>query len=175
MKQNKAFTILELVVTLAILGTLSGIAIPQVGKWLRNARLHSAAIDLFVDIQHARMVAVKENRNVIVTFDPDGDGALDGTYVVFVDNGHSKSALWTREIDERIVRKGSLPPGVQLLKASFAGGVPKTRFNHMGFPNGLGGHVYMCSKPGAYMGIHVNINGNPRIVKSDNGETGTWN
>jgi len=174
MQHPKGFTLLELLVTLAVCGILAAIAVPHVGKWLDNTRLRNAVVNLSVDLQHARMVAAKTNRNVIVTFDADENGVVDGTYVIFVDDGHSRSSLWTHETNETVVKSGRAPPGVNLFNASFAGGVPKTRFNPMGFPNGFGGHVYMRNQQGRYMGVHVNINGRPRIVKSDTGKPGTW-
>jgi prepilin-type N-terminal cleavage/methylation domain-containing protein len=174
MKKPKGFTLLELLVVLAICGILSVIAVPHGLKWLDNTRLRTAAMDLFADLQHARITAARTNRNVILVFNTDQQGMLDGTYSIFVDNGRQKSTIWTHEPDEVVLRSGSIPPGVHLVKVSFAGGVPKTRFNPMGFPNGFGGHIYMRSQCGNYMGIHVNINGRPRIVRSDSGEAGTW-
>jgi prepilin-type N-terminal cleavage/methylation domain-containing protein len=174
MQQYRGFTLLELLAAMAVCGILLAITVPQAGRWLGNARLRSAVMDLFVDIQHARSVAARTNRNVVVTFHTDDNGELDGAYAVFVDNNRGKATLWTREADEKVVRSGRVPSGVHLFKVSFAGGVPKTRFNPMGFPNGFGGHIYMRNQQGRYMGIHVNINGMPRIVSSDTGETGTW-
>ena len=173
MQNRKGFTLLELLATLAIIGILSAIAVPHVMTWLDNARLRNAVMELFVDIEHARMTAVNVNRNVILVFNTDERGEVDGTYTVFVDNGQ-RSTLWTREAGERVVRSGRITPGVHLLKVSFAGGVPKTRFNPMGFPNGFGGHIYMRNQHGRHMGIHVNINGSARIVTSDSGDPGTW-
>ena len=174
MQKQNGFTLLELLVTLAICGILSAIAVPHVMKWLDNTRLRNTVMDLFVDLQHARMMAVKTNRNVILIFHKNDQGMVDGTYTIFVDDGRQRSTLWTREAGETVVRSGRVPPGVHLTEVSFAGGVPKTRFNPMGFPNGFGGHIYLHNQHGRHMGIHVNINGRPRIVKSDSGELGTW-
>jgi len=169
------FTILELLITMAVIGIVSAMAVPHVGNWLNRMKLRNTTVDLVFAVQQARLYAAKENRQVILTFDPDAVGSPGREYIVFVDNGRHPSSLWTREPDEFIVCAGNLPPGVEILKASFAGGIPRTRFNTMGFPNGFGGHVYMKNTTGQYMGIHVNINGNPRIVKSATGEKGTWN
>lgn len=174
MQQSKGFTLLELMATLAVFGILTAIAVPHGMKWLDSTRLRSAVMNLFVDLQHARMTAVKANRNVIVVFSTDNSGGPDGTYTIFVDDGSRKSTLWTREKGEKVVASGRITPGVHLLKVSFAGGVPRTRFDPMGFPNGLGGHIYMRSQHGRHMGIHVNINGRARIVRSETGEAGTW-
>lgn len=174
MQQSKGFTLMELLATLAVFGILTAIAVPHGMKWLDNTRLRTAVMDLFVDLQHARMTAVKTNRNVIMAFSTDNAGGLDGTYTIFVDDGSRKATFWTRETGEKVVESGRIPPGVHLLNVSFAGGIPRTRFNPMGFPNGLGGHIYMRSQHGRHMGIHVNINGRARIVRSESGEAGTW-
>ena len=174
MRQPKGFTLLELLVILAVCGILSAIALPHMAQWRDNTRLRTSVMDLFVELQHARMAAVRNNRNVIVAFNTDNLGVVDGTYTIFVDDGSQKSTMWTHEMGETVLRSGKILPGVQLLKVSFAGGVPRTRFSPMGFPNGFGGHVYMRNQQGRYMGIHVNINGRPRIVRSDSGEAGTW-
>ena len=174
MQKPKGFTLLELLVALAICGIMSVIALPHVVKWLDNTRLRTTVMDLFMDLQHARMMAAKTNRNVILVFNTDKQGMVDGTYIIFVDNGRHRSTVWTHEADETVLRSGRILSGVHLVKVSFAGGVPKTRFNPMGFPNGFGGHIYMRNQHGKHMGIHVNINGRPRIVQSDSGEAGTW-
>jgi len=174
MRTSKGFTLLELLVALAICGILSVIAVPHVAKWLDNTRLRTTVMDLFTDLQHARMMAAKTNRNVVLVFNTDKQDMVDGTYIIFVDNGRQRSTMWTREADEIVLKSGRILPGVHLVKVSFAGGVPKTRFNPMGFPNGFGGHIYLRNQRGKHMGIHVNINGRPRIVRSNSGKAGTW-
>ena len=174
MQPSRGFTLLELLVTLAVCGILVAIATPHVLTWMDNTRLRSAVMGLFAELQHARLVAVRVNHNVIVAFNTDENGEVNGTYTIFVDDGSRNSTLWTREAGEQVVRSGSVPPGVHLADVSFAGGVPRTRFDAMGFPNGLGGHIYMHNQHGRHMGIHVNINGRFRIVSSDSGEPGTW-
>ena len=174
MRIHAGFTLIELVITVAVISTMSAIAVPNVLHWIDNYRLTGAVTDLLVVMQHARIRAAKEHAHVVITFDPDEDGRIDGEYLVFVDNGIDPKTRWTREPDERIIYRGSMPPGIEMQKASFAGGIPRTRFNSMGFPNGLGGHVYLSNSRKKYLGIHLNLNGNPRIVKSDSGEKGTW-
>ena len=106
----KGFTLLELLVALAICGILSVIAIPHMVKWLDNTRLRTTVMDLFADLQHARMMAVKTNRNVILIFNTDDQDLVDGTYTIFVDNAERKSTMWTREAGETIVRSGRILP-----------------------------------------------------------------
>ena len=174
MRIQAGFTLIELVTTVAIVATMSIMAMPNLLGWIDNRKLTGAVTDLMGVVQHARISAAREFADVVINFDPDGDGKLNGEYLVFVDNGLDPKARWTREPDEIILHRGSIPPGIQMHHISFAGGVPRTRFNAMGFPNGLGGHVYLSNARQKYLGIHVNLNGNPRIVRSDSGEKGTW-
>ncbi len=174
MRTQSGFTLIELVITVAVIATMSAIAVPNLLRWIDNHKLASAVSDLMLVMQHARIRAAKEHANVVITFDPDGDGDIDGNYLVFVDNGINPKTRWTREPDERIIHRGSMPQGIEMQEVSFAGGVPRTRFNTMGLPNGFGGHVYLRNPRNNYLGIHMNLNGNPRVVSSDSGEKGSW-
>jgi prepilin-type N-terminal cleavage/methylation domain-containing protein len=174
MRLQSGFTLIELMITVAVISAMSALAVPNFLRLIENQKLSGAVTDLMVVFQHARLRAAKEFANVVINFDPDGDGNLNGEYLVFVDNGIDPKTRWTREPDEKIVLRGSMPPGIEMQHVSFAGGVPRTRFNPMGLPNGLGGHVYLCNAQKKYLGIHVNLNGNPRIVRSESGERGTW-
>jgi prepilin-type N-terminal cleavage/methylation domain-containing protein len=174
MRYRSGFTLVELLTTLAIISTICVMAIPNFLHLMDNRKLSGAVMDLMAVVQHARIRAAREFADVVINFDPDGDGQLNGEYLVFVDNGLDPKTRWTREPDEMIIHRGSMPSGIEMQNVSFAGGVPRTRFNAMGFPNGLGGHVYLCNTRQTYLGIHVNLNGNPRVVRSDSGEKGTW-
>jgi prepilin-type N-terminal cleavage/methylation domain-containing protein len=174
MRAQSGFTLMELMITIAIIATMSAITLPGFLHLMENQKLRGAVADLMRVMQHARICAAREHAHVVITFDPDGDGNLDGRYLVFVDNGIDPKTRWTRESDERIICRGSLPEGIAIQNVSFAGGIPRTRFNPLGFPNGLGGHVYLKNARNSYLGVHLNLNGNPRIVTSETGEKGSW-
>ncbi len=63
------FTLVELAIILAIISILSSIAIPSFLALRPNMRLKAASRDLFSNLQKARLIAVKENRNIAVVFD----------------------------------------------------------------------------------------------------------
>ena len=174
MRSSPGFTLIELIICIAIVAIFSSVATPGVLTWIDHRKLTAATADIWILLQQARIAAAKEHATVVINFDPDADGTLDGHYTAFVDNGSGSLTLWTREADERILKQSTLPPGVRFHGVSFAGGIPRTRFNSRGFPNGLGGHVYLCNRRNQYMGVHLNLNGNARIVQSKSGEKGTW-
>jgi prepilin-type N-terminal cleavage/methylation domain-containing protein len=62
-KALAGFTIMELIITLAVLATLLGIAYPIIAQISTGYRLRAAARELATDLQFARLLAVKENRN----------------------------------------------------------------------------------------------------------------
>lgn len=68
-KGAAGFTLIELMVTVALVALLSAISLPGILGGLPEKRLKSAARDLYSTLQKARLLAVKINREVWVDFD----------------------------------------------------------------------------------------------------------
>ena len=62
------FSLIELMIVLAIMGILSAIAAPNFMHYMAERRLNGAARMVMSDLMNARMLAVTLNRNVQVTF-----------------------------------------------------------------------------------------------------------
>lgn len=60
----KGFTLLELMVVLAIAGVLAAIAIPAMGNFMRNSRITSAANDVMAALHFTRSEAIKRRQPV---------------------------------------------------------------------------------------------------------------
>jgi len=69
MKAQKGFTLVELIVTCAVLGAALLVAIPGFANWLPDFRLRGAATDLFSNMHLAKMGAVKDNTNWAIVFE----------------------------------------------------------------------------------------------------------
>ncbi|MBE0585985.1 MAG: GspH/FimT family pseudopilin [Desulfofustis sp.] len=78
MRQNSGFSLIEVVVTIAIIGILTAIALPPILTWRQTSQFVGAIQNLTADLQRAKLVAVKENTEVQVEL-------LPGSYTVFVD------------------------------------------------------------------------------------------
>ena len=86
-KKKAGFTIIELVVALAIMGIAVSIAIPGFSRWLPDYRLKSAATHVYTNLQLAKMSAVRDNSEWAIYFNPAFDAyqvrygtGLNGAY-----------------------------------------------------------------------------------------------
>lgn len=66
--RNRAgFTIIEVMVAVAITGISAGLALPNFTRFVDNHRLETSAQAVWSDMQNAKMTAIKDNQTVVVT------------------------------------------------------------------------------------------------------------
>jgi len=79
--KQKGFTLVEVMIVVAIIGILSAIAVPSISTWLPNIRLKAAARDVFSDMMRAKMEAIKTNTTTSLTFTSGtGTPCVGGAY-----------------------------------------------------------------------------------------------
>lgn len=84
--RERGFTLVELVVTIALLGTLLGLAAPAFSDWIRGARVRTIANALQTGARLAQGEAVRFNRQVVFFLTNDSscnaatNAALNGSF-----------------------------------------------------------------------------------------------
>ena len=152
MNEESGFTLIELMVVIAIVAVLAGIAMPSFIGRLPARRLEAAASDVNAAIQVARLSAVKENTSATLQFDVD-----DESYSITV------------TVSGRLVKSGKMPAGVDLedvflsntTNPAFGGLIT---FDSRGFPTPPV-DVVLQNTTGTTWTIQVNLTGSSRLIR----------
>ena len=86
---SKGYSLTEVLVTICIMGIVLAIAMPDYSQWVVQRKIDKESQNLYMDLMLARISAIKNNNDVIVTFnagnnqyqihdDTDSDGVEDG-------------------------------------------------------------------------------------------------
>lgn len=68
---RSGFTLIELMITIAVLAVLAAIALPSFKSTIERRQVIGAAENLQTDLQYARSEAIKQNKNIFFQFDTD--------------------------------------------------------------------------------------------------------
>ena len=133
------FTLVELMVTIALVAILTSLAVPSFGEMFRQWRRDSATRELLTSLQLARAEAIKTSRQIVVCPSTSGSTCAASTewrtgWMVFVDDGAGTPANannQTYDANERRLKVASEQAGVATLTST--GGVQRMQF----LPNGI--------------------------------------
>lgn len=111
-KRFNGFTLIELVVTLAIAGIVLGVAIPSFNSMMASNRLTAYANQLLTALNLARSEAVKRGLQVIVGRKGNTNKAWESGWDVYIDNNANNS--YDAANDTLIKTYDALPSGYTL-------------------------------------------------------------
>jgi prepilin-type N-terminal cleavage/methylation domain-containing protein len=160
MKNNSGFTLVELLIVIALIGVVAAIGVPNFSTWLPNYRLKAATQDLYSNFQKAKLAAVKRNENTVVRFPSSG-------YTIFVDGDND----FTQDAGEDVIAQVSWSnyPDVSVGLNTFdnSSGSPAIAFRSDGIPtvsSGLAaGKATLNNANGRAMEVSVSQAGGIRI------------
>jgi type IV fimbrial biogenesis protein FimT len=152
-RRTSGFTLLELMLTLAVVGVIVALAIPNFREFILNSRLTGAANDLLASTQLARSEAIKRQRTVALCASPNPtagvptcDVAFRG-WVVWVDTNNDGVIAPGEAV---VGRHDTLDPTLRLL--SNGGGLVSYQSSGFSQPTVAGvaatTHVLICDERG---------------------------
>jgi type IV fimbrial biogenesis protein FimT len=101
-RSRQGFSLVELVVALALFGLLLAVAVPAIGAWIGSMRVRATAESILGGLQLARIEAAKRNQDVIFFL----DSAAGGAWHVADQAGNN---IQTRAATEAVTYVGVLP------------------------------------------------------------------
>jgi type IV fimbrial biogenesis protein FimT len=156
MNKETGFTLIELMVVIAVIAIAGGIGAISLSKYAPDYRLYSAVRELESTLQQARLLSVKLRVPVAVSFDIASD-----TFQVFTDNGPTWGVLESGA-GETILKTVGKYPGVDF----YAAAMGPVQFNPRGFVTMGVGDCYFKNILNTYRGVRLTLAGNSRIIKS---------
>lgn len=153
MSRNKGFTLIELMIVIALLGIMAGVMAPSFLQWRDRSKVQGDAGNLRAAFETAKLRAIKHNTNVVVTF-PDTT-----SFQAFIDTNNNGA----QDAGEETLFNRTLAPGVTITNNTFTGN--DMAFNPRGMANGPNstGTITMTSPGGERYSVVVSSFGRVRM------------
>ena len=119
--RNKGFTLIELMITIFIIGIISAVAIPSLNRVFADMKLNTAGEEIATAIWYTQNLALKEEKEHRVTFNTVGNGndlsvqrAKGGTWNTILNPFDKKNYTLDFDTDRQV-------KGVNIITADFGG------------------------------------------------------
>ncbi len=167
MQQERGFTLIEMMVGIALVALLMSMAVPALDMFTNNARQTGAVNDFVASMHAARSTAVTTNSRVTVCPSINGLGCAavpwDQGWIVFTDPNSNQIF----DVDETIVSTSGGIAGLTIVSTEFASFItyrPNGRVMNASI-NGSAGQFTVCDNRGAGHAkvMIVDLSGRPRF------------
>lgn len=176
MQKESGFTIVEVIIVIALLSVMAAVAIPNYLTMLPDMRLKSASRSVKTDLMLAKQRAIRENASVAVSFEP-----VQNRYRIFLDNGAGGGNPNDCILNgtEVTIKTEPMPEDVTMDVASFGAGAEQcVRIDSRGIPQIASawvgdGQVRLSNTKNLIRRIRLSMAGSAVIeISADGG--GTW-
>ncbi len=161
--RGRGFTIIEVLISIAVLGIVIGLAAPTFGEFMQNQQIRAAADAIQNGLQVGRAEAIRRNLPVKVTVTPPGTGWV-------VAESASGTVIQTRHHEEGSSRARSaiLPANSSTVTFSSLGGTmvnadASPTMNRIDVDNPNGGDCQTASGPMRCLRVLVTGGGSIRM------------
>lgn len=144
----RGFSIVELLIVVAVVAVMAAVALPNIGRYFRNYQIQGAAQQVASEIGTARIKAISKTTNMGVAFIPGYPQANQYQFIVedTTDNMGLRAPVPPRTSPvsgppHGVVR--TLPDGVTFLTAA-AGSTRGIRFSRLGTACAIGSSASVC-------------------------------
>ncbi|MBU3953498.1 MAG: prepilin-type N-terminal cleavage/methylation domain-containing protein [Proteobacteria bacterium] len=152
-RSEAGFTLIELMVVVAVIGIVSVLAIPSMGDMIKEYKLRSGCRAVVSSLQNLKLRAIKENARTVMIIDP----VLD-IYTTFVDNSPRN---WALDLPELISKTNVRDEGLEI-SSNF--GSNTFGFDNRGFLEPItGGEIILTKDATRSKKIVLNTLGNIRV------------
>mgnify|MGYP001615161173 CR=1 FL=1 len=152
-KGSKGFTLVEVLVVVALIATMLAIGVPSIISQMSHLRLTRSVREVSVELSAARLKAIAFNRRVRVAFNVYGGTPLDDYRINLYDSGTS---TWSADPTRPLIR----------LKSAIRITSPGGSFNVDFFANGTASPTSVCITNTAKAGdqMKVTVQGSTGMV-----------
>ena len=161
MKKNSGFTLLELIIAMALVSIVVAFAIPSMTTFTQNDRLTTNINSLIGHLAYARSEAVKRSQQVSVCASNDAatcSGGWDDGWIVYIDADNNNSF----DAGEEVIRAQQALGGNNTLTATGIG--TQITYDNRGFVNAASvGSLQLCDDRSGPYGKTVRITTTGRV------------